>query len=48
MGLLEPKLEGNRAEKKIANELAKPWYKKPEAWFAFIAAVASIIAIFIK
>lgn len=45
MGLMEWKIKGNDAERKIANEIAKPWYKKPEVWFSLIAAITGIISL---
>ncbi len=42
MGLLAPKIETAKALKTMANEITKPWYKKPEFW---IGITANIIAL---
>ena len=42
MGSREPIINGSVAEKAIAKEITKSWYKKPEAWFSLIAATAAI------
>lgn len=45
MGIMEWKINGNEAEKAIAKELTKPWYKKPEAWFSLVAAITGVIGL---
>ncbi|MFH1193517.1 MAG: hypothetical protein V1661_00815 [bacterium] len=30
----------------LVKETRRPWYKKPEAWFALIAAITGLIILF--
>ncbi len=45
MGLLKWKIDSAEALKTMANEVAKPWYKKAEFWIGIIANILAIIAL---
>lgn len=45
MGLLAPKIETAQALKTMANEMAKPWYRKAEFWIGIFANVIALGAL---
>jgi len=47
MGILEHKIEGNKAEKEIAAALKKPWYCKVESWLTIVNIIAIAVNILI-
>lgn len=47
MGLMAPKIETAQALKTMANEITKPWYKKPEFWIGIIANLFALGALIV-
>ena len=47
MGILAPQIEGNEAEKKIATELSKPWFRKIESWLTIVNILAILVNIYL-
>ena len=47
MGLMEHKIEGNKAEQTIARELSKPWYRKIESWLTVVNILALLVNIYL-
>jgi hypothetical protein len=45
MGIMEHKIEGNRAEREIAEIMKRPWYRRIENWLTLANIVALIINI---
>lgn len=43
MSILKSKIEGTEAEKTIAKEISKPWFKKIESWLSIVNIIALII-----
>ena len=36
MGIMEPRINGTKAEQEIAKAITKPWYHKVESWLTVI------------
>ena len=46
-GGLSDQAKTHEAIRAISEEIKKPWYKKPETWFALIAAITGVAGLII-